>query len=675
MNKRLKQMSILDALDENMMEYTSYILMNRVLPMVEDGYRASQRRILTAMNNMKATKFTKCQQIDGETIGKYHPHGGVYGVMVNMTTTNYQNIQPIIGKGNFGDKNSSDLTPAAARYTEAKLSDLALDMLDGIKLNEVDFEPNFDETIMIPKFIPFKYPNILCNNLQGMAVGYATNIPSFNMKEVCEATIKYIKTGEHTQLIPDYPTGGYVMKNDAALESMAKDGKGTIYIKSKVYVDEKNREIHVKEIPYTTTREAIVNKIIDLVRDKKLPDVSDVKDLSGKRGQKITIYYKRGTDVNALLDKLYAMTPMISSDSANMNLIVNGRPVLLGTNKIIEEWVAARRQAIVRGIDFKIGELNSKVDKMQEQVDILTKILTDVDTAISIIRFEKRKTAVEKLSTHFEISEEQAKYVYSMPMYNINEEEMSDKIRQILEIKKQIEKAENSKQISELNKKIIEQLEECSKKYGVDRKSEIIEYEVRKIERAAKKIEDNKKYRVILTKENYIKKTLQNGEPKLKDGDTIIKEIVGDGNCEVACFLNDATCRKIRIKDIPESNLNTLGEYLPVLLGLKNEKIVLSTLLSDNPKGFILAIFGNNKVNKIDIKEYTINRRVIEKCYNPDNGLIYLKHHEKDVKLKVQSNKKAALVDTSKLRCKGRTAVGIYTLPKEEKINKIAYVK
>ena len=272
-------------------------------------------------------------------------------------------------------------------------------------------------------------------------------------------------------------------------------------------------------------------------------------------------------------------------------------------------------------------------------------------------------------------------FIFSFSIFNANGEQsiqtssinlLSDK-----KIEWGIKRGANHSQpdLGSQNKKIIEQLEECSKKYGVDRKSEIIEYEVRKIERAAKKIEDNKKYRVILTKENYIKKTLQNGEPKLKDGDTIIKEIVGDGNCEVACFLNDATCRKIRIKDIPESNLNTLGEYLPVLLGLKNEKIVLSTLLSDNPKGFILAIFGNNKVNKIDIKEYTINRRVIEKCYNPDNGLIYLKHHEKDVKLKVQSNKKAALVDTSKLRCKGRTAVGIYTLPKEEKINKIAYVK
>lgn len=676
MDKRLKQMSILDALDQNMMEYTSYVLMNRVLPKVEDGYRASQRRILTAMNNMKAFKFTKCQQIDGETIGKYHPHGGVYGVMVNMTTTNYQNIQPIIGKGNFGDKNSSELTPAAARYTEAKLSDLALDMLSGVKLNEVDLEPNFDDTIMVPKFIPYKYPNVLCNNLQGMAVGYATDIPSFNMREVCDATIKYIETGEHTTLVPDFPTGGYVMRNEAALETIAKEGKGTTYLKAKIEVDEKNREINIKEIPYTTTREAIVNKIIDLVKDKKLNDVADVKDLSGKRGQKITVYYKRGTDVKSLVDKLYGMTPLVSSHSANMNLIVDGRPVLLGTNRIIEEWVKARRIAITRGIDHKIGELNSKLIKMQEQVYILNKILTDVDNAINIIRFEKKKKAIEKLCEKFDITEEQAKYVYSMPMYNINEEEMSDKARQILEVKNSIKEAEGKKHIGELNKTIIEQLKECSDKYGVDRNSEIIDYELRKIEKTVRKIEDNKKYRIILTKENYVKKTTQNGEVKLKDGDKVIGDIVGDNNTEIACFLNDTTCRKIKLKDIPESNLNSLGEYLPVILKLNEEKIMHSVILSKDMEGYVIAIFNNNKINKIDIKEYLINRKVIEKAYSVNNGgIVYIGYHKDDMNIKISGNKKSAIINTKNLRTKGRTATGIQTIPKNDTICKIQFIK
>lgn len=670
MEKRLKKVNILDALDNNMMSYTSYILMNRVLPKIEDGYRASQTRILIAMNNMKADKFTKCQQIDGETIGKYHPHGGVYGVMVNMTTTNYQNIQPIIGKGNFGDKNSSELTPAAARYTEAKLSKLALDMLEGTKENEVEFEYNFDETMMVPKFIPFKYPNILCNNLQGMAVGFATDIPSFNMKEVCEATIKYINTGEHTILVPDYPTKGMVMRNEEALESIAKTGKGTIYIKSRVEIDEKNREIIIREIPYTTTREAIVNKVVDLVKEKKIHEISDVKDLSGKRGQKIVIYYKRGTNVENLLDRLYAMTPMMSSHSANMNLIVDGQPRLLGTHKIIEEWVKARRKAVQRGLEFNINKKESRLNILKG----LEKVLLDIDKTIEIIRFSEEPE--KDLMKHFDINLEQATYICDMKLRNINKAMIEKRIKDIKNLEEEIKHLKSKNNIEGHNNIICEQLEKCIKEYSVPRNSEIIDYEIRKIVRTAKKVEDNKKYRVILTKENYIKKTSQNGDIKLKDGDKVVSEMELDGNAEIACLLNDCTCRKIRIKDISESNVNTLGDYLPVLLGLKNEKILHSMLLNKDLEGYVLALFKNNKINKIDIKEYLINRRLIEKAYCEKNdGIIYIGYHKDDISLKIEGNKKAVIVNTKNIRAKGRTATGIQTLPKSEKIRKVSFIK
>lgn len=670
MNKRLKKINILDALDNNMMSYTSYILMNRVLPKIEDGYRASQTRILIAMNNMKADKFTKCQQIDGETIGKYHPHGGVYGVMVNMTTHNYQNIQPIVGKGNFGDKNSSDLTPAAARYTEAKLSKLAIDMLEGIKEDEVEFEYNFDETLMVPKFIPFKYPNILCNNLQGMAVGFATDIPSFNMKEVCEATIKYIKTGEHTTLVPDYPTKGMVMRNEEALESIAKTGKGTIYIKSRVEINEKNREIIIKEIPYTTTREAIVNKVVDLVKEKKIQEISDIKDLSGKRGQKIVIYYKRGTDVNNLLDRLYAMTPMMSSHSANMNLIVDGKPALLGTYGIIEKWVEARRKAVKRGLEFNINKKESRLNILKG----LEKVLLDIDKTIEIIRFSD--VPEEDLMKHFDINKEQAVYICDMKLRNINKALIEKRIKDIKALEEEIEHLKSTNNIEGHNRIICEQIEKCIKEYAVPRNSEIIDYEIKKITKTVRKAEDDKKYRIILTKENYIKKTLQSGDPKLKDGDRVVQQITGDGNCEVACFLDDTTCRKIRLKDIPESNLNSLGEYLPVVLGLKNQKIMHSMLLTENTDGYVIAIFKNNKINKIDIKEYLINRRVIEKAYSINNGgIVYIGHHTKDMNIKIEGSKKAVVVHTKNLRTKGRTATGIQTLPKTDSIKKISFIK
>ncbi|MBP3931084.1 MAG: hypothetical protein J6D47_16170 [Peptostreptococcaceae bacterium] len=666
---RLKDVNIMDALDDNMLQYTSYVLTDRVLPRIEDGYRCSQRRILLTMEMMKANKFTKCQQVDGQVIGKLHPHGGVYGVMVNMTTKNYQNIQPIIGKGNFGDKNSKNLTPAAARYTECKLSELATDMLNGIKENEVDLEYNFDETIKVAKFIPFKYPNILCNNLSGIAVGMATKIPSFNMIEVCEATKKYILEGEHTNLIPDYPTGGYIMNNEDNIENINKTGSGTIYIKSKVEVDEKNRTIVVKEIPYSTTREAIISKIIELIKDKKLLEVSDVEDLSGKRGQNISIYYKRGVDVNKLLDKLFATTPLVSTDSANMNVLCEGHPKQMGTHSIIEEWVKLRRNAISRSLTHKIDKKNEKLSLLNG----LAKVLLDLDKTINIIRFEENPE--EALMKEFDIDLNQAEYICNMQLRNINKAKIEKRILEIKELEEEIKYLQSIHNTEGYNKIICDQLDECIKKYGVPRNSEIIDYEIRKIEKTARKIEDSKEYRVILTKENYIKKTAQNGEVKIKDGDKIIQEFVADGNSEVACFLDDCTCRKIKIKDIPESNANSLGEYLPVVLGLRDQKIISSMLIKEDTDGFVLAIYRNNKINKININEYKINRKIIEKCYNPDSKVVYLKYHNKDLKLKIQGNKKSVVINTSDMKSKGRTAVGVYALPKEEKMSRITYVK
>lgn len=666
---RLKNIDLMEALDDNMMQYTSYVLTDRVLPRIEDGYRSAQRRILLTMDMMKANKFTKCQQVDGQVIGRLHPHGGVYGVMVNMTTKNYQNIQPIIGKGNFGDKNSKNLTPAAARYTECKLSDMAIDMLNGIKDNEVDLEYNFDETIKVAKFIPFKYPNILCNNLQGIAVGMTTKIPSFNMIEVCEATKKYILEGEHSVLIPDYPTGGYVMNNEDAIYNINNKGNGTIYIKSKVEIDEKNRTIIVREIPYTTTREAIVSKVIELIKDKKLPEVADIEDLSGKRGQNISIYYKRGVEVNKLLDKLYAMTPLVSSDSVIMNVLCEGYPKQMGVSSIIEEWVKLRRASISRSLEYKI---NKKKEKL-ELLEGLSKVLLDIEKTIKIIRFSDNPE--KELMKEFDINMSQAEYICNMQLRNISEAKIQKRVEEIKELKEEIDKMLSMCNLDGYNKIICEQLDDCIKKYGVPRNSEIIGYELNKIEKTVRKAEDNRIYRVILTKENYIKKTLQNGSIKLKDGDSVIKEMLGDANSEVVCFLDDGNCRKIRIKDINESNVNTLGDYLPVLLDLKDEKIIHSTLIKEDTEGFVLVLYSNNRINKINIDDFKINRRLIEKAYRKEDGVVLLKHYEKDIKLRIDTAKKSTLISTKEIKAKYRTATGNYAIPKGQKISKISIIK
>lgn len=664
---RVKPIDLCEAMDENMMLYAAYIITERVCPRIEDGYKSVHRRIVWSMFKMNATKFTKNKQIDGEVVGKYHPHGGAYGAMVNMITKNYQNIQPLIGKGNFGSANSKKDEASADRYTESKLSPMIIDMLEGLKNDEVDYGWNFDGTLQIPDFIPFKYPNVLTIYNKGIAVGMASTILSYNLKDVCNATIKYLKTGEHTTMIPDFGTKGYIVRNDEELENIAKTGKGTVYLKSKVEIDEKNRTIIVREIPYSTTVEQISEKIAEGITNGNLPEVSDYDDITDNKGFRLEIYYKRGTDVNKLLNKLYSTTPMFDSISANMNILVDGKPLLLGTNDVIRIWCEKRKESIYRRLKFLIEKLDIKLNKLYG----LEKVLLDIDKAIEIIRRSKDINA--DLMKAFDLNEEQAIYVRKMRLEQINEEYIIEQIQEIRELEGKLKDYKSKQNDEGVSNIICEELEYCIKEYGIERNTEVIDYEEKnKIAKAVKKIEESKKYRVILTKENYIKKTAQNGDIKLKDGDKIIDEVVGDANTEIACFLNDGNCRKIRVKDIKESTANTLGDYLPVLLELKDEKIVKSLILNDNTGGFIVAIFGNNKINKIDINNYKINRRLIERAYNNDNGLIYLNYFKKDANIKIEGAKKSVVVDTSQLKAKGRTAVGIQTIPKTDKITKLA---
>ena len=667
---KLKRINLCDAMDESMMLYAAYIIAERVCPKIEDGYKSVHRRIIWAMLKMNAIKFTKNKQIDGEVVGKYHPHGGAYGAMVNMITKDYQNIQPLIGKGNFGSANAKNDKASADRYTESKLSPMILDMLNGLKDNEVDYEWNFDGTLKIPKHIPFKYPNILTIFNKGITVGMSSTILPFNLKDVCEATIKYLKTGEYTTMIPDFGTKGFIIRDEEQLDNIAKTGRGTVYLKAKAEINEKKRAIVVTEIPYSTTVEQITKKLVDNITSGLLPEVSDYKDLTGSDGFKLEIYYKRGTDPKVLLNKLYSLTPMIDSISANMNIIVDGKPVQMGTNEVIKVWSEKRKLAIYRRLEDKIEKLEEKLNKLYG----FEKVLLDIDKAIEIIR--KSKDINVDLMKAFNLNEEQAIYIRKMRLEQINEKYIIEQIKDIRNLEKELEDYKSKQNDEGVSKIICEELQKCIDDYAIDRNTVIIEKEVQeKIVVNRRKVEDDKKYRIILTKENYIKKTSQNGEIKLKDGDMIIKEVVGNANTEIACFLNDGNCRKIRIKDIKEGTVNSLGDYLPVLLELKNEKIVHSMILDDNTDGFILAIFGNSKINKIDVKNYKINRRLIEKAYNNDNGLIYLKYHEKDFKLKIEGVKKAVMIDTVNLKAKGRTAVGIQTIPKTDKITKLQIIK
>ena len=330
--------NITDIIRDNMFDYSAYVDLDRAIPSVESGLKPSLERILWTMYEGKNFKFTKSMDIEGAT-SKIHPHAGTYPTIVNMVQTDKQNIPLLIGQGNFGNHTSKELQPAASRYTKVKLSDIAIDTLKGIDQNLVGFTKSYDGKKNIPEYIPTKFPLILCYASKGIGVGMGSNIPSFNLKELCEATIKYIDTNEETILVPDFATKGYIIRDEKEFKSINDTGRGSIKLRSNFIFKENLNVIEITQIPYSTTREEIIDKVIELMKDGKLKEVNDIKDASGFNGQKIKITCKKNTNMSLLMEKLYKLTPLEASFSANINVLVDRHPKTIGVWRVIDAWL------------------------------------------------------------------------------------------------------------------------------------------------------------------------------------------------------------------------------------------------------------------------------------------------------------------------------------------------
>ena len=418
---------ITDILKNNMMEYATYTIHDRALPSVEDAMKPIHRKIMWTMYEAKITKLTKSANVTG-LVMKYSPHGDCYKTVVNMVQSDRQNHPLIIGKGNFGQKTSKDLQPAASRYSEIKLSDIALDMMKGLNKKMVNFVPNYDNTRTQPEYLPVKFPAVLCYSSSGMAVGMSSSIPSFNLKEVCDATINYLTEGKKEYLVPDFATGGYIVKNDEVIENINENGKGTITLLSKYHI-EKN-VIVITEIPYSTTREAIIDKIVENVKNNKLKEVSNIKDLTGLEGMRIEITCKRGVNPEDVIPKLYALTPMKSTYSADMNVLSEGHPMVLGVYEMIDKWTTFRKKCIKNALTYEIQEKEKELILLYG----LKKILLDVDKAIHIIRFSD----TSELKKVFDLTDEQAEYVYNLRLKSISKDNIHKQIKDIDEKEKRI---------------------------------------------------------------------------------------------------------------------------------------------------------------------------------------------------------------------------------------------
>lgn len=650
--------NVTDILKENMMVYSSYLIQNRVLPAVEDGMKPVHRRILWAMKEMGATKFTKSANVTGEVM-KIHPHGSTYSTIVNMVQTDSQNIPLIIGKGNFAQHTSKELKPASERYTEVKLSSMALDILQGVKDNMVEFVPNYDNTRKIPKYLPAKFPTILNYATSGIGVGISTTIPSYNIKELCHATKQYIKTGERAILYPDFACGGLIVEDKKQFENIIMNGKGTIKLRAKCDIEGLN--IIVTEIPYTTTREDIIDKIIALVKDGKLKEVNDVKDLTGLTGMRIEISCKRGTDMNVIKEKLYKLTPMESTFNALMNVLSNGNPKLLGFYEIIEDWYQFRKNCITNYILSKISKLKDEL----HMLEALKKVLLDIDKAIEIIRNSLDNPEVD-MCKYFNIDLEQSKYVCNMKLKNINKDYIIKQIKDIDNKYKELDVLQkNVSNEGYLKSEVIKGVDEASKMFATDRKTQLtqpIQVEIEKT--IQQKMIEDYDVTLYLTADGYFKKVRYNrGENKLKSGDKVMYELSCTNKDEVVFFGEDGNCYKFRLHELEDNSLNTLGKYIPSDIGCE---VCGMTTVSKN-SNFVVLVY-KNRVAKINIDCYktTTNRRQLKNSLY--DKLVYC-HTLSDDKVLTLTTKKGRTkrVNTSDLVMKNtRNSQGVKLLDKDE---------
>lgn len=644
------------VIKDNMMDYGAYIILQRAIPDLRDGMKPVQRRILYTMHLEKATKLTKSANVEGAVM-KIHPHGSSYGTMVDMAQKDRQQNPLIIGKGNFSQKTSRDLQPGASRYTEVKLSDISIEMLQGLRKNLVDFIPNYDGTITIPEVLPVKFPVLLSMPSNGVALGMASTIPSFNLKELVNAMIKYINEGKKILLVPDFATGGYVVNDKETFKKINLEGRGTVVLRGKAEIIGNN--IEITEIPYSTTREAIVDKIVELVKSGKLKEISDVKDLTGLKGMMLEVRCRKGTDMRTILEKLYQLTPLQSTTSTNLNVIVNKSPKVLGVWEVIDEWIKWRKSVIVRGLQFDINKKTTELHLLYG----LEKVLLDIDKAINTIRYSEENEMIYNLQLDFDIDEIQAEDVANMKLRNINKDYL---VKQVKDIQKLVDEIDNLKykvkSDEEQNSLVIEGLQEVHDKYGKDRMTKIVEVNTDKIKAIKKEIVAAPNYpvRLFITKDGYVKKfdwTLTAEEQYVKPGDLIINTFDTINNAELLVFGNDRCCHKIKISDIEISTPKSLGVFIPSLCDVKQ---IVGTSILDESYKFVIIVYDNSKIAKIKLDSFNGNRKKLANSLAANANVIGILSFKTEGRFKFRTTKSIFTIPTVNYELKERWTQGTY---------------
>ena len=611
-DSHMKESPVSEVLTENYMPYAMSVIKSRALPEI-DGFKPAHRKLLYTMYKMNLYgKKIKCANIVGQTM-QFNPHGdaSIYETLVRLTEDNETLLTPFIAsKGNFGKHYSRDMAYAAYRYTEAGLKNICKELFEGLSKNAVDMIDNYDGTKKEPSLLPTTFPNILATPTLGIAVGMASNIASFNLKELCEATIEYIKKPK-TDLLdimpaPDFSTGGEILYDRTEMDNIYRTGKGSIPIRSKYRIDKKKRSIEITEIPYSTTSEAIVEGIIDLCKNKKIMDIDDIRDDTDKNGMVITIEYKRSCDPDELMKKLYKLTPLQENYNCNFTMLINGNPKIVGVYEILDEWIKFRSECIKRMLSYDLKADKNKLHLLEG----LQKILLNINKAIKIIRETKLdKDVIPNLMKGFKIDEDQANFIAEIKLRNINEEYILQKTKDIDKLKSEIEKIEkNLNSESEIKKIIIKKLQEIIKtpEYIKGRKTSIItDYE----DSSTTDVVENYPVKIIITKHGYIKKCLAKGyrsdtEHKLKDDDKIKTMIDTENIGEILIFGSHGNVYKSKISDLPISQSKDFGSYASGIAEMEEDEAPLYITATSEFKGNVYIAFENGKVAKFPLDVY-----------------------------------------------------------------------
>ena len=679
------EQNITDTLELNYMPYAMSVIVSRAIPEI-DGFKPSHRKLLYTMYDMGLlTKpRTKSANIVGQTM-RLNPHGdaAIYETMVRLARGNEALNHPFVdSKGNFGKVYSRDMAYAASRYTEAKLDPICAELFRDIDSDTVDFVDNYDGSMKEPTLLPTTYPNVLVSNNTGIAVGMASNICGFNLREVCQTAIARIKDPDCSLLdtlpAPDFPTGGEILYDPLQMAEIYRTGRGSFSVRAKWrYVKEGNL-IEIYEIPYTTSTEAIIDKVAELMKAGKIREINDMRDETDLNGLKLTIDLKRGADPDKLMARLMKLTPLMDSFSCNFNILIAGMPKVLGVGEILEEWTAWRADCVRRRVYFQLQKKKDRLHLLKG----LKKILLDIDLAIKIIReTELDAEVIPNLMIGFGIDQIQAEFVAEIKLRNINKEYILKRLQDTDQLAQEIEElTEILGSDRKIKNIIVKELKEVSDKYGTDRKTTLV-YETQvQLEEPEEEVPDYP-VTIFVSKGGYFKKITpqslrMSGEQKFKEGDSLAFSREVTNRDELLVFTDKCQVYKTRCADFDDSKASVLGDFLPGKLGMDEGENVLSVCLPGDYRGFMLFLFENGKAAKVDLEAYATksNRRKLTGAYSDKAPVKAILCSKEDVQLAVYATDGRCMIfSTAQLQSKTTRAtqgVGVMSLKKNKIVDK-----